>query len=574
MNPPSPSPDPPVPILIRLLRWRVLVALAVVVFLLAGGATQGQRAFRRWKERRLARAATAHLEHGKVEEAVLAARHVLGSNPNNAEACRVMAELARLYSPSDAIAWRARVAALEPDNLRARLDWAGEAIARGETALANEVLLGVAPADRVSVEYHEIAAGLAIAARRFQLADLHLRAALKRDPKNSRLRLNLATLELGSTDRAIREQAKAALDVLRKDPSVRLPALRALLAAALQSNEPSRAISLGRELASEPGATFRDKLLHLGALFRARSPDAPSRLAELKAAATPSGADVGEMLAWMNANGMAAHALAWAFSLPSGITFTMPVPIVLAEAYSLVGNWNGLLQMISSTSWAEFEPLRLAIVARAFKETGNDIGAQFQWRAAVRLASSQIDMLNTLVRFAVSWGWQNEAEQILWELAERPTPPRGVLETLYRHYQARRDTKGLLRITRRIVQLDPADLVARNNLALFSLLLDEDPGEAFKSIRDLCADHPKNAAFVSTYALALLHRGRTDEGLKAMGALDPKALRVPGVAFYYGLLLADHGDKARAREFLDLGAVALLLPQEEALAAEARRKIQ
>lgn len=568
------SPDPPVPFVIRLLQWRVLVPLALLATLLAAGAWQGQRALQRWREDRLAAKAVALLDRGQTQEASFLALQVLGRNPNHLQACRVMAEAHHEQNSSDALAWRARVVKLQPQSLRARLDWAGEAVARGATTLANDILLGVAPADRTGVEYHEIAAGLAIAVRQLGLAHLHLQAALKRAPSNPRLRLNLATLELGSDRKEVVARARASLESLSAEPEVRLLALRALLADALQARDLARAGELGKRLASAPGATFRDKLLHLGVLHRANDPSVPSRLAELQGVAAGNSLDAGEMIAWMNANGMAAQAIAWARALPPGVARTMPAPITLSESHALSRDWDGLLEMLAPTQWGEFEPLRLAIISRAYRETGNEFGSQFQWRTAVRLAFHQPEMLNALTRFAAGWGWQKESEQLLWDLAGRPSPPRAVLETLYRHYQAHRDLKGLRRVTQRIVQVDPQDLAALNNLALFSLLANAELDDAFKGARELHARFPDNPAFASTHAFALHRRGHTAEGIKVLEALPPAALRAPDVAVYYGILLAAKGDKPRAREFLDLGAPAQLLPAEEALVAEARRRVQ
>ena len=46
-------------------------------------------------------------------------------------------------------------------------------------------------------------------------------------------------------------------------------------------------------------------------------------------------------------------------------------------------------------------------------------------------------------------------------------------------------------------------------------------------------------------------------------------LRVPSVAAYYGIVLMATGDKAKAREFLELGQKATLLPEERTLLARA-----
>ena len=85
--------------------------------------------------------------------------------------------------------------------------------------------------------------------------------------------------------------------------------------------------------------------------------------------------------------------------------------------------------------------------------------------------------------------------------------------------------------------------------------------------------NPKNADYASTYAFALYRRGEMRKAVQAFADLPETELHRPQIAAYYGIMLAAAGNFARAREFLDLGAKANLLPEERALLDKAQLAI-
>jgi hypothetical protein len=83
---------------------------------------------------------------------------------------------------------------------------------------------------------------------------------------------------------------------------------------------------------------------------------------------------------------------------------------------------------------------------------------------------------------------------------------------------------------------------------------------------------PSNIAFASTYAFAL-HRGGNDAAaIKLMESFPAEQLQDPSIAAYYGIILASKKDNEATR-YLDLGAKATLLPEEQNLVAQARKEI-
>lgn len=245
-----------------LLRWGRRFAACVVLALLAFAA---DRVYGAWREKHLAKQTQEFFERGDHKSAVLVARHVLQLNPNNVTACRVMAETAEIAGRGEALSWRQRVAALEPNVPENAFELAATALRFGQTDLAHKVLEAMAPPARASVKYYQLAGALAIAEKQPALAESHFVAALQLEPENLQLALNLAAVRLASADVATNERARAELIRLAEQSAVRLEALRALASDALVHNSRRSAERWAAQLKSEKGATLADTLLYLEA---------------------------------------------------------------------------------------------------------------------------------------------------------------------------------------------------------------------------------------------------------------------------------------------------------------------
>jgi len=118
-------------------------------------------------------------------------------------------------------------------------------------------------------------------------------------------------------------------------------------------------------------------------------------------------------------------------------------------------------------------------------------------------------------------------------------------------------------------ELRPGDPETENNLAQLSLLLDLDKQRARSLAKKVFERDPANAAFASTYAFSLYTQGQYAQALQAFQNVKEEDMRAPAVAAYYGIVLMASGDKAKARQFLELGQKATLLPEERELLSRA-----
>ena len=217
--------------------------------------------------------------------------------------------------------------------------------------------------------------------------------------------------------------------------------------------------------------------------------------------------------------------------------------------------------------------MRLAFLARALREEGDDVGWPAEWTAALKAAAGKPEATAALARMIADWHWDAESVDLLWSVARGPTGQQWALVNLYRYFIETRSTRNLLKVAARALEIDPANRDAQNNVAVLSLLLNTDMKRAAALAEDCYKADSRNPTYVSTYAFSLHLQGRTDEALEIMKSLDKSNLQKPAFAAYYGAMLAATGAADQARPFLDIAEQGRLLPEEETLVAQAKHQL-
>ena len=532
------------------------------------------RAYGLWRKRHLSQQAQDFFAQKDYQSAVLVARHVLQLDPTNAKACRIMAEIAEQAGKRDAVSWREQLVALEPSLTENRLALVHTALRFGQFDLARRALDAVSESGRANVKYHELAGTLAIADKKQSTAEAEFRAALQLEPANMQLALNLATVQLASTDAATREKARTDMTRLAEQAPFRVEALRALTSEALSDKATDSAARWAAQLRAEKSATFSDLLLYLEATLKSDSAQAALRDAQEIASRSPVAA--GALITWMNRHALAEPARTWALALPNEILNASPVPLAVAEAYSFLQDWRGLNTWVDGKNWGEEEFLRLAVSSHALHHLApGDLASmesQTAWTAALKATKNRPDRLAAIAKLAEGWGYNEEAADAWWLIANGNESAKEALTALQRLYKAKQNSRGLLRVAKRALELNPADLVAANNCASLGLLLNGDSA-ARRLATKLHSENPDNVAFSSTYAFALFTEGKTSEALREMETLKETQLRHPTIAAYYFVMLVENGKMERAHVFLSVANRAQLLPEEQQLLTAATRKL-
>lgn len=532
-----------------------------------------RRTYVGWQEKRWIKRAAAYLELGDQRSASLALRAVLQLKPTSVAATRLMADLADRTHEKSNVEWRRRVTALVPNSSADIIAWANSAILNNDFSTADKAMQQVPASGKDLASFHATAALLAQHHSDGKGAETEWEEAVRRAPSDNSYRLQLNLSQLKSSDPARHSAAEHALQELLKEPRQRVFAARALISdGAARRESVSELLDLARNLQAYPEATLADKIVYLDFLHQLNDSGFVSYLTALEKSTQSNPTDRGTLISWMSHNNFNLLALDFSKSAPPEALAKWPVPLALAEVYAGLAEWKKLRAKCESQNWTQFDFLRHAYLARALRAQDEPAAAEHEWAAAVKGAAGDGENTLALLKTVAEWKWKVEMVELFWALSKYPDRQNEALQNLYSYYALSKDTQGLYRVLVRLAEIDPSNCDVQNNLAQVSLLLNAQPGEARRIAADIHQRKSGNAAYATTYAYSLLSSGKVREAEKVMNFLTAEQLRDPAISAYYGLCLAAANDP-RAREFLEAGRKAPLLPEEEQLVDRALQQI-
>jgi tetratricopeptide (TPR) repeat protein len=552
---------------------RVIFVVSAVVIGLLGLWFYGRPAYKRHRETQAVEQAKSCLARGDYRGASLSARQALRLNPNDVEACRIVASLAERARSPYALDWRRRAVDLAP-TVENKLMLASSAlrVQAPPYPLAMQVLEDLKDSAQNVAAYHTVAAELALRLKQTAEAQAQFEQASRLEPTNELHQLNLAVLRLQSTNTVDSAAARAALERLRASTNVGPVALRWLVAESLERNDLAAAERFSRQLLADPRSVPDDRLQHLTILQQAKNPEFGPYLASLQRNALTNAIEMYGVSAWMISNDRAGDALAWLTNCPPKVRSEQPVPLALVDCYLATKDWESLETSLQGQKWGDLEFLRFAFLSRTAAELNQKLAADARWRTALREAADRLGPLTSMLSMATTWGRQQAKEDLLWQIAQRFPKERWALRELERSYLAAGNTRGLNKVYATMASYAPQNVAAQNNLAATSLLLRMNLAKAHQSAKELFSQQPQEAIVASTYAFSLHLQGRTKEGLAVLAKLKDEALETPSVALYYGLLLSETGDTNKAVKYLGIAQKSNLLPEEKALLTEALKR--
>jgi Tfp pilus assembly protein PilF len=553
--------------------WTVrgLIALAILGVLgliYLGGA----ETYKKVRHQRAVERARGFLEKKDYAQAALSLQWALQIKPGDIEATRLLAEAADGAGARDAVQLRRAISGLEPKVPENYIAWANSALQNGDSTNARMALDAMRDAGLENAAYHDARARLANISGKSSDIEPAMAEAVRLDPNNPLFRLRLASTQIASPQTEVREQARVTIEELAKEPTTRRPALRVLLYAALASRDGPKAIAAAEQLRRAPEATFPDRLVYLGIMRKAARWEFWWDLADLQAQPALDPEELTEVLRWLVRNNLAKVAVDWGQRLPNERRLRPPVAIALAEAYTILRDWDGLRPIVKVGEWGELDFQRRALLARVMREQGDAAGSRAQWSSAVTGAGDRPEPQATLMTLTKMWNWEDERVALLWVIARGRNAPKPALDELLRRYLAEGQTRELLAVFSRLLELDPKDPELKNNVAYASLLLNQDKKHAETLAAEAYNTDPKNPGFAASYGYALYIMGKYEDGLKITRTIAEKDLQVPSNALSHALLLAATGEKDTALKYLAQAEKGRLLPEEKGLLAVARQK--
>jgi predicted Zn-dependent protease len=544
---------------------KVLI-FAVVMAAVAASAYFGRKAWKHYTEKNLLTQARADIAKRDLRDADLCLRRVMQIDPLSLAGSRMIADLLDSEGAEAAVSWRIRVAKLEPDNVTNRFIWAETAMRTKNLSSAAEALRGVPDKYKATADYHKLAGALAWTSGQALEAEKECTEALRLDPTNKEILLNLATIQLAMTNPAVNAAARATLTQLVSDPILGSLALHHLLADAVAHKNFTDALAYSRRINRAPAAMYSDKVEYLNLLRTTKSAEADTWQTALEKTAAYEPQNAYTLARWMILSEGPRTAYLWLCGLPP--TTQTNQTIVLLKTDCLIGmkDWSGLLNAVKSQEWGAQEFYRVALMALAQRSLGQTVESEASWQRALHLASDEPRFLAMLTEVTGVWGWLPERSQTLQEVLDKFPDQKWAADQLTAQLYSQGDTQGLVELITKLQAANPGDPRLKNNLSDVLLLRRVELDKACRLANEAYLSATNNPFYISTYAYALLIQKKPALALQIMNGLNPEFLKIPSVAAYYGVVQVQNGRKDLAREPLVRAEQAKnLLPEEKAL---------
>jgi tetratricopeptide (TPR) repeat protein len=543
-------------------KWWLPVLIGMVV--VAGLVYGGRKLYTRLEPERLARNAKLMIEKGDHRGAFITLSRALQINNNSRSATKAMVELMDKLNLPQALEWHRRLIELSPDSAEDAMALAQFALKQKNPELASHVLGQLPPNLRANADFQTVSGLTAIQTGKWQAARDFFTEAARLSPDDVVIRYNLALAQIQSTDATERDTGWNSLEALGKSGRAQSFALRTLITRYAREDKFDDAIARSETLMKLSDAKFQDFLVHAELLRHLKRPEWTAALDRAKAAAEDVPAEASAMVNWFRLNQQPEEGLQWAAKLDPAITDSSQVAAARAECLLVTKQWDRLMRLAKPRPWPGLDHLRFAFLARAQAEKGEQVACAGSWSDAVAACHGNRDCLVQLVGVGANWRWVPQTREALWAATDAASPD-WALDLLYQSYASEKNTAEMLRVARKMAACHPDQLPARNNVALFSMLVHQDPQEALTIARDLVSKEPQNQVFRSTFAFALLANGMPEECLTEMESLNADSRKDSNYAPYFAFAYQANGDLAQAREFLTKVDRKQLLPEETAL---------
>jgi thioredoxin-like negative regulator of GroEL len=268
---------------------------------------------------------------------------------------------------------------------------------------------------------------------------------------------------------------------------------------------------------------------------------------------------------WLMQRGRTAQALAWLQSLPMSTQTNAPAALLLAECQMVTHDWSGLQKSLSKENWGDQEFRRHAYLARALRQQGFDEASKGEWDVASNSAKDRYEKLAMLFNLAAQWNWQDEAQQTLWTIVKAFPQQQWAAQRLSQLLYVNGNTRPLMQLFNMEVSRNPANLDAKNGLALTAMLLKAQEMNPYDLSREVYQKNPTNSYYACVYAFALHLQGKNAEALKIMQSIPSQSLKNTTTDGYYGVILKAAGDHTQADNYLKRSLSGQLLPEERDL---------
>jgi Flp pilus assembly protein TadD len=528
--------------------------------------------YKEWREKRFNQLARQFFEAEDFENAMLTTRKNLRYNQNNLDAWRLGVEISEKQNRPDAVFYQKRLAELEP-TLSNQLKLIRLATRFRQYREADLAISRVVPEAANSAEFHELAAQASLRMGNAVQARYHLMSLVALSPDDRKARLDLAQLRLNDAAPDLRPSIRAEIRAIADDPAHRHRALGLLVRDSVRHGEAAEALELANLLRADPGLPLAASAVVADALLRFDEANFGPYVDGLQLRAGTDPLQVGIVAEFLVALGETARVRNWIESLPVEVTRDERIQLQYAAALAKEESWQKLEEYLRPARWATRDYFRQAILAFAQRNLGKQREFEETWRSTLVAVGNNPEDLATLLAQVTVWNWNSERIEVLWRIFQINPRDERTQQQLIAHERAAGNTPNLNRLFSRLIESNPADAAAKNNLAYTSLLLNTNLTRAHALAREAHQAEPHNPYFLTTYAFSLLRQGKPAEGLALIDRLDPVQLTQPERIILRSALLQAAGQPEEAAIMLNTVTGAGMLPEERRLLAETRAAV-
>ncbi len=539
----------------------------------AAAAWFARRAYQAATVRRLTAQARQCLGTNDLRTAALCLQRALQINPMSGPASESMADMLESAASPAALMWRIHACKYETNNVRYRLAWAQTALKLQNPQSARLALEGLDSTARSSAAYYKLMGALEWERKNAAEAEKAYLEALRLEPTNQAMALNLATVRLWSTNQTSSDKAREILQQLLANATLRTIALRELVADGVRRKDFPQATKFSKELIALPACTIGDRIAYLQVLRESDSPELAPWRAGLEATAQQSSQTAFALGTWMASAEGPTNALRWLKQLPKAVQTNQPVPLIITDCQIALQDWKGLLASVETQDWSELDFYRLALEANARRSLSQSFAAESAWRKALRECDQRLDRYYRLFQASSAWGWRAGRIDALRETVKQFPREAWAVDQLVTELHATGNTVELIDVLARSCDVNPSDVRLKNCLANVCLLRKTQLEKAHRMASEAYTASPNNPFCISTYAYSLFLQNRKEEALKILSNVSQEQLEIPSVAAYFGIVQANSGHKDVARELLKRAEAATLLPEEKEIVRQALAKL-
>jgi hypothetical protein len=544
--------------------WIKTVVFLLIFCLLCLLLPQGYKVIRKWRYLNVAETA---FHDKKYDLALYFAFRVHQEDINNKKAASLISQTYLLLEAEQALTWLVYAAKLDPENPETQITCGKVALVKGQRDLARKCLQQAQKTGKASAEeLLELEFFILLLEGKKEEA-IRLVSSQSEGRQKTRLDLHRAILLLKDNTGKAEEGIQLLWQMAEQD-SLGLPALEQLIRYGLQQKDHALLARASSALGLKKDLSLQHYFLVLQAQRSLNQPLPQNFEQEVWQKIQGQEKNLAYTLQWLLKNGqenIADRIITQCRERSEHLSVVQAFYLTRLEDKA---DWETILKSLTDSTWKDLGAMRYLYLLQAIRvlDTVENRGLEKSYYSGLELELRRNpSSIFATDRAATRWGWGKDRIR-LWEAFDHANEwPESLLKNSLDQAQKKGDTIQLYGLGRLALKKHPDNTIIKNNVITMALLLDLNLPQHLLDAEKNYQNFPQAKALQTTYALALLKNGKTQEAVSQFDSYSTQDLQIPAIAAYYAKALLANGQKEKATPYIALAEKARLLPEEKAL---------